>query len=235
SGGHPLFIDELVRHGLERSVDQPATSLEDVLWQRIARLDPALRRVLALLAVGGQPVPREVLAAAHGAGADAFERSVARLLGDRLVRTVGAATADEIDIYHDRMRRTVLGHLGGDERRLLHAGLAQAYDDAGTDDAEILATQWRAAGEVERATDHTVRAARRAAAALAFDRAARLAEAALELLPADAVLAHVMRVELGDALAHDGQSLRAAAAYLDAAAASAPPEALELQRRAVEQ
>ena len=60
--GHPLFIDELVRH----SRGTGAVRLDDALWTRIAGLDAPARAILVLAALSGGPLARRTAAlAAH--------------------------------------------------------------------------------------------------------------------------------------------------------------------------
>jgi hypothetical protein len=62
-----------------------------------------------------------------------------------------------------------------------------------------------AAGLVERASDQAVRAARDAAEALAFGRAAAMYEVALRLGNPPAELARQLRIEMADALVNAGR------------------------------
>src|SRR5262249_44159715 len=50
--GHPLFIDELVRHKLSHgaTLGNPPLQLDDALHARVARLDDDARRVLEIVA-----------------------------------------------------------------------------------------------------------------------------------------------------------------------------------------
>ncbi|MEZ4428332.1 MAG: hypothetical protein R3A51_11665 [Nannocystaceae bacterium] len=106
---------------------------------------------------------------------------------------------------------------------------------AGGSDDDTLAVHFREAGEWERAGDYARTAADHAAAALAFDRAARLYRLALEFMPhSDPGLA-ALQCRLADALANGGRGGRAARIYLEAADRSSPARALDLRRRAAEQ
>src|SRR5262249_45669673 len=99
-------------------------------------------------------------------------------------------------------------------------------------DPEMLAVHWRAAGDITRAARHALAAAERAEAALAFDRAARLYEAALEAHAPGALERRPLEAKLARALANPGRGKQAAAHYL--AAADDQPESIELRRRAAE-
>jgi tetratricopeptide (TPR) repeat protein len=101
-------------------------------------------------------------------------------------------------------------------------------------DPELLATHLHGAGEGTRASGYLTAAARRAAAALAFNRAARLYARALDLMGADP--ARVGALEgMGEALAHLGRGRAAADAYLTAAAEAPRTEVPRLQRLATAQ
>ncbi len=52
AGGHPLLLDQLIQHGLER----PGAGLEDALAAAIDRLDAPARALLEALAVAGAPL-----------------------------------------------------------------------------------------------------------------------------------------------------------------------------------
>src|SRR5205823_12090228 len=72
------------------------------------------------------------------------------------------------------------------ERQQIHRRLAQAIEARGLDDPEALYEDYLGAGENDRAARHAESAARKAARALAFDRAALFYRRAIELMPAGA-------------------------------------------------
>src|SRR6185295_13229847 len=82
---------------------------------------------------------------------------------------------------------------------------------------------------------YSERAADEAAAALAFDRAARLYRQALELHSLEAPERRQLQARLGEALAAAGRGPEAAAAFLAAAEGATVAEALDLRRRSSEQ
>src|SRR5207302_6251243 len=61
TSGHPLFIDELIRHAL---VGGEAATLDDALGDRIGRLEDPMRRLLELIAIADAPLPQETAARA---------------------------------------------------------------------------------------------------------------------------------------------------------------------------
>jgi hypothetical protein len=132
------------------------------------------------------------------------------------------------------VRDVACAELDADAARGIHRAIAAALEDARAD-AEQLAAHLVMAGQSERAIEHVIEAARRAAAALAFQRAARLYELATSLLGAPDPRRRALMVALGDALANAGHGARAADAFLAALDGAGDAERLELHRRAAEQ
>jgi serine/threonine protein kinase/tetratricopeptide (TPR) repeat protein len=236
AGGHPLFIDELVRHWLQSGATAPAPlKLDEVLAARVERLDPRARQLLELVAVAGAPLPEDTARAAADAEVAQFGKLVALLRVAHLVRGVKAGGADGLEPYHDRVREAILNRLAPERRLRCHERLAVALEVSGDADPERLAVHWREAGATEKAGSYAQAAAEQAAAALAFDRAARLYRRALELKPVSGAEALRLRTQLGHALANAGRGAEAAAAYTEASKDANPAEKLELQRRAAVQ
>jgi serine/threonine protein kinase/tetratricopeptide (TPR) repeat protein len=234
--GHPLFIDELVRHAATSSgAAAPALRLDDALWGRVTRLDPASRRVLEVACVLGAPVSQDVVA--HAAGVDMGElaRAVSLLRATNFVRTGGARVGDAMEPFHDRVREALVARLDAEALRSCHGRIAAALELAKTSDPEVLATHWAGAGDPAKAGRYTLVAAEQAAQALAFKRSAALFERALAQLPEGDPRRRLVFEQLGDARANAGEGARAAEAFEAAAAAATVGEALELRRRAAEQ
>ncbi len=235
--GHPMFIDELVRHAARRgtaTAGAPAR-LEEALQARIEELDSDARRLLDLLAVAATPLEQEVAAAALGMDLGNFGQHVNLLRNAHLARTSGARGTDLVEPYHDRVRAAAFARVSRVERVALHRSLARALESAGNPDPEALATHLFAAGHVDDAADHAGRAAEQAMAALAFDRAARLYRFAIELNAEPASRAREWRIRLGEALAHAGRGAEAAHQFLAAVTGATTAEALDLKRRAAQQ
>jgi hypothetical protein len=230
--GHPLFIDALVRHAAV-APGATVTRLEDALWSRVESLEPAARRVMELLAVTGAPITADALAVAAGAEPEAFARRVSLLRVAHLISITGMRGSDTIEPYHDRVRVAVRAHLGEAAAAEHHRVLALALEQTASNDAEAIAHHWSGAGEPGQAAKHALLAADNAATALAFDRAAKLYEMAIELgaRKDDGVLLE----KLGDALANAGRGARAARAYEEAAHGAPAARALDLRRRAADQ
>jgi serine/threonine protein kinase len=252
--GHPLFIDELVRHRLVHgaSLANPPLQLDEALQARIAQLDVDGRRVLELTAVAGAPTQQGTMAAAAALDFSAFSRVTSKLRAESLVRTSGVHAQDTIEPYHDRVREAVLRHLDLGARTMRHGRLALALEASKQADAQALALHFAEAGDRERAARYTTAAADGAQEALAFDRAVTLYREALAFAPAGGESARALAVKVGEALANAGRGGEAGRAFLDAAEAfeqplppaplgvkraaiDGPSMALELRRRAAEQ
>jgi serine/threonine protein kinase len=185
SGGNPFFLKELARHsaaGGEAGAGE--TTLEELLRSRYARLPEEARTLLEVIAVAGQPM--EIGVASRACGLVAEEHPAVDLLrGNRLVRTRTTVERREIEVYHDRIRQTLVKQLSAETLTAHHHRLAWALKSSGRADPEMLAVHFKGAGDIERAFPYAKLAAGQAAEALAFDRAARLYRLALELQTAD--------------------------------------------------
>ncbi|MCA9637964.1 MAG: hypothetical protein KC420_18175, partial [Myxococcales bacterium] len=153
---------------------------------------------------------------------------------------------ERLEIYHDRLRETLVAGLTEETTCDIHRHVAKAMEQHGLDDPEALFGHYRAAGDRTRAALYADRAATRASEALAFDLAAQFYRHAIELVPGEDSLSGSSveasrlgkaRLErgLGDALANAGRCRDAAHAYIRAAKMSNSRRALELRRSAAEQ
>lgn len=236
AGGHPLFIDALVRHAASTALAEPAPArLEEALMQRVERLDADTRRVLELIAIAGTPVDLESLSVAVGRTLNEVCHSADVLRLQHFASGAGRRASDRIESYHDRVRQAVLDGIATGDRVGLHRDLSRGLETTGRGEAEMLASHHRAAGDLRRAGVHAARAAEEASRVLAFDRAAAFYAMALELLGPD----HPDRVPLLIALAEErekaGRGREAAEAFLEAAPHVDELRGLELRRRACEQ
>ena len=237
AAGHPLFLDELVRH---RAATSPGGTrslrLEDALWERATALDTRARGVLEVIALAGEPIHHDTIVRAADLPPEHLVRTLSLLRVANLVRTTGAGAGadDTVEPYHDRVRAAIVGHLDVARRTELHRALATALEASPRRGHEpLLAFHWEGAGRLDLAARYAAAAADDAVTTLAFDRAARYYRLALDLGHPDRgeVLAR-----LGKALSLDGHGAEAADAYLAAADATTADEiALDRRRLAAEQ
>ncbi|HZN94470.1 MAG TPA: hypothetical protein VFB81_17270, partial [Myxococcales bacterium] len=240
AAGSPFFVTELARYlsgtpGLTRPGAALGVTLNDVLKARIERLPDNARQLLQAVAVAGRPMQQQLAVQSAGLSVRT-EEAVYALRAANLVRLSGPRVTDTVEVYHDRIRETVVGGLPPDRLAAQHRAIASVLEKVEPRDAEALTTHWHAAGEPLLAAKYSLIAASRATAALAFDRAAQLYRLALKLLAPSDPARQEAQVELGHALKNAGRGADSARAYLEAGlGAGSERERLELQRLAMEQ
>ena len=229
AGGSPFLLEQLTQYAMmsERAA-RAGITLTTMLEERISQLPEGSRQFLDTLAVARRPVNQDVAVNAAGLHDDPL-KLLSSLRTTQFVRSGG--TGYGVELYHDRIGETLVSLLSDDERRQIHRRLAQAIEARGLDDPEGLYEDYLGAGEEDRAALHAQAAARKAASALAFDRAALYYRRAIELMP-DAENVVDLKIELGNSLANAGRPAEAAREFLEAAKVSAPRRALDLQQRA---
>jgi hypothetical protein len=147
---------------------------------------------------------------------------------------MGPRSTDGIEVFHGRIRLAVNARLDDTAKSTLHRLLANALESSQLADPEQLAHHWQGAGDSGRAARYAIIGADRAAAALAFDRAASLYHLALSLRgEGDDVIE--LYAKQADALAKAGRGTEAAEQYLAAASRSHGPDAIEYKRLAAEE
>jgi hypothetical protein len=232
AGGSPFLLEQLAHYAAVHDAGGArSATLADMLQHRLQESSDGAQRFLEVLAVCGRPMAPQVVYQAAGLAGD--ERPlVAILRSDHLLRHSGSAS--RIEMYHDRMRETLAAQLPPDETRAIHGMLARTMTARGADDPEALFEHCKGAGDRHGAAQQAVRAAAKAHAVLAFDRAAFFYRSALELLPSDPAATR-WKQGLAEALANAGRPPEAAPVYLEAATGAAGWRRIELQRRAAEQ
>ncbi len=234
AAGSPFLVEQLVRYVLDSAEGAGATGvgLAEMLEARIRGLPDGARPLLAALAVAGRPVDARIAYAAAGLEGDR-RPLLEGLLKAHFVRS--SSMPSRLELYHDRMRDTLVAALTPQAAAAIHLRLAQCSEQLGLEDPEALFEDYLAAGVSDRAAVYAARAADKAFTALAFDRAALLYQRALELTAAGPADVTTLQARLGDALASAGRCPAAAAAYLAAVRTGGPGDALEYRRRAAEQ
>jgi serine/threonine protein kinase len=233
AAGSPFFVEQLARYATDsEGAATTGITLGEMLEARLLHQPSGARQLLETLAVAGRPVAPEVAYRATGMEGDE-EPLIASLRAAHFLRGSGS-TNRGIELYHDRIRETLASLLEPATIRHIHRRMAQALEERGFDDPEALFEHYLGAGALERAASQAALAARKAASALAFDRAAMYYRKALELAPPGTDLVQ-LQAGLGEALANAGRPAESARSYLAAAGAVGPAQALEFQRLAAEQ
>ena len=237
SRGSPLFVYELVAylHAGEGLIDLSSSadpvSLDYVVRRRLARVPLQSARLLEVLAVSGQPL----LEADAYAAADFPHRDpgvLAVLRSARLVRTRDSGEATWVEVYHDRIRETLVSALDTGVRQSCHHRLALTLQAAGQARPDTLAVHFHGAGDLATAGHYYLVAADAAAGAMAFDRAAQFYRQARDLRQPVGRELSTLSAKLGSALANAGRGWEAAQEYRAARADVAETAALEFDRLA---
>jgi serine/threonine protein kinase len=233
AGGSPFFVEQLARYALagEKAATTGIT-LAEMLDARLRLLPEGARAFIETLAVAGRPVNPEVAYQATGLKGDEHPL-IASLRSSHFLR--GGGNEKGVELYHDRIREMMTALLDPKIVKAIHRRLALTLEAKGFDDPEALFEHYLGAGERERAATYAVQAAKKAASALAFARAALLYRRALELSSANDAELVELKAGLGEALVNAGRPAEAAVSYLDAARYAEQRTALEFQRRAAEQ
>ena len=232
AGGNPFFLEQLARYAVTREEHAESGPTFAAMFEtRVRSLPDAARRFLHTLVVCGRPMAPELVSEASGLARDA-RSLVASLRTAHFIRSSGSS--ERVEAYHDRIRETLAAQLSPHETRRIHALVADTLVGNGIDDPEALFEHYRGADDRDRASIQAGRAGERAAAALAFERAARFYSHALDLAPTSPA-APEWKEEQARALANAGRPAEAAEAYLRAVPGSGPGKRVELQQRGAEQ
>lgn len=219
TGGHPMFLLELLRHRAAGALDDGAPlpmGVRETVLARVRALGPAARQVLeAASLVGDDFGPRE-LAGATGLDELAVATALERAAGAQLLAE-GAAGRSRF--AHDLVAQVLADSLAPARRAVLHARLAASEAEAGAPPARVAAHLHRAGREAE-AAPWCERAAQAAMRVGRWPEAGRQFAAAVAGTT-DAALA--ARALLGHALARWRQSDPAGADQLIALALARAP------------
>ncbi len=233
SQGSPFFLCEMAHYltdssgggGDARSWRADSLALADVVSPRIEALPQDARRLLEVVSVAGRPFPQDLALAAAGLG-EGGRPLIGRMVEECLLRRAADHGVPAIAAYHDRIRESAVHLLADARRQRLHRRLAEVLERHRADDLDGLVDHWAGAGESDRAAGYAIRAAERAHATLAFDRAAQMYRSALRLRP-DLEEPWELRARSAQALANAGRGLEAAQAYefaADTLAAASPDD-----------
>ncbi|MBV8760210.1 MAG: protein kinase [Deltaproteobacteria bacterium] len=235
AGGHPMFLQEIVRHLALSGDSAAADTLDDALAARVALLKPEAQSLLEVVCIAGAPLPIDVAAQACRLDST-VSRSVASLRVAMLVRETQRGRRLTLEPYHDRVRESVANGIAKDRRRELHQRIAYALEAAPEPrDPQLLLRNFLLAELPQRAARYAEDAAQRSEAAHAFDQAAELWRTALDIMPRDADDRRRLQLRLGEALIRAGRGAEAASCYLAAAEGADRATRLECQRHAAEQ
>jgi DNA-binding CsgD family transcriptional regulator/tetratricopeptide (TPR) repeat protein len=211
-------------------------SVREVASQRLARLAPHTTELLEVAATAGAEFELELVRHAAGLAEPqlvaALDEAVA---SGMLVELPGRGLAWRFT--HELVRRALYDRLSSTRRAELHLRVGEALEAHPRSARGLadLAHHFVAAaplGRRERAVDYSLRAARAATDALAFDEAARLLRAAIELGIDDPESKAEVYLELGTASHKAGKALDALSAFQSTAELARELGSAELLARA---
>jgi len=156
SAGNPLFVLELAR-ALASGTREGSQAIEDLLEERLSRLEPRARDLVVWAAALGREFDAEMLAAVAGESLSHTVGAIGELEHHGLVIASGTRHA----FAHELARKAAYRQLSGPRQRLVHLSIARALAVAPTadgwgdvvhhatlaDDPLLVATACVAAGE----------------------------------------------------------------------------------------
>jgi hypothetical protein len=243
SDGNPFLACELARH-LSTEAPMSSSSLgegrlevQGLVAARLRDLDAAERAMLVVTSMSVRPLTTACAIEAAHLGSEA-QTSVLALRDALLVKQGASPWGETIAPYHDKIAEATQTLLSNGEKLAAHRAIAEALARHEGEDADALCVHWEGAGELALAATSAYRAAERASATLAFDRAAALYEKAIALGSRDVETAALLE-RAADAHANHGRGPVAASRYLDASRALgddiADARVRVLKRKAAEQ
>ena len=244
AAGSPFFLTEFARYLAEQTtagaevVSAKGLGLDELLRFRMRGLSPDAQTVLEVLAVAGAPLERETMLSA--ARLEVAQRGlVTNLEKLSIVRTIDV-DRNRIEFYHDKLREEVMRTLPADVCATHHRSIAQAVLSTATPNPLAALEHFEAAGDIDAVRRYIVTAANLALKQLAFERAARLYQRAIDLGLTE-LARHELYRRLGSALGSAGRGKEAAAAFSTAAqllrseSGASTEEWMHLQQAAAEQ
>ncbi len=212
-------------------------SVREVTGQRLSRLAPGTIELLELAATVGAEFELDVVRRAAGLAEPELLAALEEAVGSGMVEELPSQSLS-CRFTHELVRRALYDGLSRARRAELHLRVGEALEAAGASSGRGLAdlAHHFAAGApfggAERAVEHNLRAARAAAAALAFEEAARRLSTAIELGVDDPGERAEVQLELGIACHRAGKALDAIEAFAAAAQIARELDSAELLARA---
>lgn len=220
--GNPFFVGEVVRHLVETGAGDEAAGLgipagaRAVIAERLARLAPTTREVLALAAVAGLEFELVVLCAATGNDSDAVVGALEEATEAHLVEETPSPGL-RYRFVHGLVRTTIYEETSRARRAQQHRRVGVAIESvyAGRLGAHLpdLARHFGEAsadGDVEKAEAYTRAAGDTALAQLAHDEAAHYYQRALGFLGAPGAAEEAAKAQRADLLVLLGEAQRRA-------------------------
>ncbi len=194
SEGNPFFVTELLETLRDQGQLRPAgdawqftgdlttplplpARVQDVILQRVQRLDETGQYLLTLAAAHGRPFAAALLAAAGECPPETVETALAVWRERQLTRPVGHGW----DFAHDKIRSALYQSIPAALRRLLHARLGAALETLEPHNVSALAYHFDRARQAAPAARYMLLAGEQARRAYAHEQASAFYQRGLEL------------------------------------------------------
>jgi GTPase SAR1 family protein len=233
--GHPLLLQELVRHYAETSNDPDSVpSLEQLIWRRIEGLDELTRGLVEMCGLAGIPLPLATVRQSLELDGDEAHRAAQTGKALHLVRLAPGREHTTVEPYHDRVREATRDNMPSDRHIDYTERLIDAMRETGVSRTEPLAfvSMLLDAGFDEEAAEEAIGAAERANEALAFETAANLYKIARRAGSFSGEEDRQLRLAIAENLNNAGHGAEAPDYWLSAVEGADPEERLELHQRA---
>jgi DNA-binding CsgD family transcriptional regulator/tetratricopeptide (TPR) repeat protein len=212
-------------------------SVREVTGQRLSRLAPGTIELLELAATVGAEFELDVIRTAAGLAEPELLTALEQAVASGMIEELPSQRLS-CRFTHELVRRALYDGLSRARRAELHLRVGEALEAAGGDSGRALAdlahhfAEGVAFGGAERAVEHNLRAARAAAAALAFDEAAGGLRTAIDVGVDDPAIRAEIFLELGTVCHRAGKAPEALEAFDSAAALARQLGSAELLARA---
>ena len=201
SDGNPLYIEELTAavlsgqrsagatsssRGIDLSRSQIPSTLQESLLSRIDRASPQAKELIQVCAVIGRRFSRRQLLAITEIDEQKLDTTLAELIQERLLHSVGQSPDMEYFFRHALIQATAYSMILREKRQRLHSKCAEAleiqFPSICQQEPGVLGLHYESAGNVQAAVPYILAAAKSAIDRSALQEATTYLHRGLELL-----------------------------------------------------